>query len=77
MEAWRGEEKTEEQAIHHAFYPSNSLVGFKVVFKMVFKVVLGALTLLREVRGDSRLGSPPVRTGALILPGGRQERNRK
>lgn len=45
--------------------------------KVVFKVVLGELTLLREVRGDSRLGSPPVRPGALILPGGRQERNRK
>lgn len=55
----------------------NRLVGFKVVCKVIFKVVLGELTLLREVRGDSRLGSPPVRPGALILPGGRQERNRK
>lgn len=34
------------------------------------------LTFSREVGGDAGLGPPPVRPGALILPGWREEGNR-
>lgn len=41
------------------------------------EVVVIGLTLSSEVRGDAGPRPPPVRPGALILPGRREERNRR
>lgn len=48
--------------------------GVKVVFGNN-GVGVTRLTFSSEVRGDAGLRPPPVRPGALILPGWREERN--